>query len=124
ELGELLAHELERNALVGLNASGQPAGVLLRKEALLNDREQVAVETERSEEDEQDRARVTQRPRQAALIDMQCAGKNALAEPIKAAMLFAPRALEDECAHHRRGCERYGERQEDGDRQRDRELAE
>src|SRR5689334_7403421 len=93
ELRELLAHELERNALIGLNAPGQPASILLRKKALLNDREQVAIETERSQEDQQDRARVAQRPCKAALIDIQRAGENALAQPIEAAMLFTLRPL-------------------------------
>ena len=49
---ELLLHQLEGDALVGLDAADQPAGVLLREEALGHDDEEIDVERERRQQDQ------------------------------------------------------------------------
>ena len=47
ELLQLLPHQLERDALVGLDAAVDAAGILLREEALRHDDEQIDIEAER-----------------------------------------------------------------------------
>jgi hypothetical protein len=86
ELHELLLHELERDALVGLNTSNQPAGILLREEALRNDDEQIKVETEGDEQDGEDRARVIQRPSERALVAAQHGPEQPLAGLVQPSM--------------------------------------
>ncbi len=61
-LAELLLHRLERGVLIGLDRSDQPPVVLLGKEALGNDDEEVDVEGERGEENPQRQERASPSP--------------------------------------------------------------
>ncbi len=55
ELRELLLHQLERHALVGLDRADQPAGVLLREEALRDHVVEIEIEPEHRRQNQHDR---------------------------------------------------------------------
>ena len=58
---ELLAHEVEGNALIGDEAGDHPAGVLLGKEAFRDDDDQPDVEGDRSEQGQEHQEAVVER---------------------------------------------------------------
>src|ERR1700733_14968468 len=117
ELGQLLRHQLEGDALIGLDAAGEPSGVLLREKALGHDVEEKDVEAERGDQDEQHQRRAAQRPSETAGISLPRPLEDALAragdarqEPTPGRRFFIARAAlvaQEIGAHHRRGRERY-----------------
>ena len=130
ELAELPPHRLEGDALVGADAADDAAGVLLREEALGDLDVQEDVEDDGAQEHDHGQ------PRMVAARRAAC-GRSRSAPPSKtrsAARASRPggrssspsatRRLQDVGAHHRRGGERDHHRDQDGDRQRHRELAE
>ena len=124
ELGELLLHELERDALVGLDDAGDPPGILLREEALRDDAIQIEVQAEHRGEDYHYRSRVLERAGQRSPIEPQHRIEEALAHPIKPAVALAGFSPQQHRAHHRRGCERNRQRDQDRYRDRHRKFAE
>src|SRR6516165_2313222 len=64
ELRELLLHQLKRNTLIGLDRADEPAGVLLREEALWNDDVEIEVETYDRDEYQNHREGMAKRDRQ------------------------------------------------------------
>ena len=114
EGGELLLHQLERDALVGPQAAEQHAGVLLRKEALRHDAEQHHVEHDRCEQGEQHQAAVTQRDVERVLVEILHRRERALAGAKRPAMRRGGVAhpQEDRAQHRRRG-ERQHQRDHD-----------
>src|SRR5215470_9686019 len=79
EVGELLAHRLEGNALVSLNEADQSSGVLLREEALGNDDIEVDIQAYRDQQNEHREHAVAQYPGQASLVAAQDVPEAALA---------------------------------------------
>src|SRR5207247_204813 len=63
-----LLHRLERRVLRGLDGARQPPVVLLRKEALRHDREQIGVHRDARDGDREHDPPVTQRPRERDVI--------------------------------------------------------
>jgi hypothetical protein len=123
EVGELLAHRLERNALIGLNAADQPARVLLREKALRDDDVEVDVQAYGREEHEHDDGAVREPPCECATVRGDHRVVHALAPAAEPRRFALARRTQQPRAHHRRGRQRNDERDEDGDRERNRELA-
>ena len=123
ELRQLLLHQLKRNALVGLDDADDPAGILLREEALRNDVVQVEIETEHGGEDQHHRCGMPQRRGQRPAVEVQHPFEKTLACPIEPPMASAGLAAQQHRAHHRRGRERNRQRNHDRDRDRHREFA-
>src|SRR6266481_340713 len=101
ELLELLPHQLKRNALVGLDAAVDPARILLREEALGDDRVEIEIGPDRREQDRQDEERVVERPAERVLVAAQHGVEAPLGRAVKAALLLSLAAPEQQCAHHR-----------------------
>ena len=111
EVGELLAHRLERDALVGLDEADEAPGVLLREEALGHDHVEVDVEADRREQDEHHERAVAQRPGEAcARSRASTRVEGALAPRCEAAGLALRRRPQQPRAHHRRRGERDHQR--------------
>ena len=125
ELPELPAHRLEGDALVGADAADDAAGVLLREEALGDGDIEMDVQDHRRQEHQHGRQRMAQHEAQAVAVPALQGGEAALAPAEEAArpprIVMRPQHVG---AHHRRGGERHHHRDQDGDRQRDGELAE
>ncbi len=81
---QLFLHQLERDALIGLDAADHPPGVLLREKALGDDREQVARESDRHCQAQHHQRRPLQRPAQRAVIGAEHCVEGALAGAIEA----------------------------------------
>jgi hypothetical protein len=113
ELFELLPHELERNALVRLDAPDQTTGVLLREKALRNRDEEISAEAHRREQHQRDRALMAQRPGERATVHAQQAIEHALACPKQRSPASRLRMPEQQRAHHRRRRQRDRERYQD-----------
>ncbi len=62
ERDQFLLHRLEGNILVRLNAADQPAGVLLRKEALGHHDEEIDVQADHAQQHQHDHHAVVQTP--------------------------------------------------------------
>ena len=124
EGGELVAHRLERDALIGLDAARELARVLLREEALGHDHVEHHVERHRRQQEQRRQRTVVQRPGQRALVTAQHRGEPALAPLVKPALAALLCRHEQPRAHHRRGGERDHQRNQDRRGQRHRELAE
>ncbi len=124
ELGELLPHQLEGDALVGLDIADQAAGILLREKSLGDNDEQEDVETKRQHQHQHDRTRTAQRPRQRSFIAAEHPVEEPFARPVERAAPFVPRPLQQQGAHHRGGGERDRKRDQDCDRQRDGKFTE
>ena len=124
EVGHLEAHRLERNPLVRLDIAHQPAGVLLREEALGNDRIKVKIEADRRSQQHQHDEPVPQRPPEGDLVGAQHRRKGALARPVQAAVFTVFLRPQQARAHHRCRRQRHHQRNQDRHRQHDGELPE
>jgi hypothetical protein len=127
ELGQLLPHQLKRDALVGLDPADHPAGVLLREEALRDEDEQIEVEADRHKQDQQDEPWDSQCLRQRSLVKNQHRLEYPLTGgiPARAPLSLVLWAMGgDVGAHHRRRGQGHRERYEDRHRQGRREFAE
>ncbi len=118
ELLQLLPHQLERNALVALDAAGDTARILLREEALWNDRVEIEIGRDGRQQDGQDQARVVERPGERVLVAAQHGVEEPLGHAMKAALPVGLRALEQQRTHHRGGRQRDRERHYDRHRER------
>ena len=78
ELRQLLPHRLEGDALVGLDAPGEPSGILLREEALGHDVEEIDVEAQRRQQDEHHGPAMRQRPPEGAVVAAEHRSEGAL----------------------------------------------
>ncbi len=124
ELGQLVAHRLEGDALIGLQPADHPPGILLRKEAFRHDGEKPDIEAERGEQDQQGQPRMVERPGQRALVAPQGRVEQPFARPEEPSVPAIALADEQAGAHHRRRRQRDDQRHQDGDREGQRELAE
>src|SRR5258708_18769532 len=89
ELLEFLPHQLERNALVGLDAAVDPAGILLREEALGDDRVEIEIGPDGREQDRHDEERMVERPAERVLVAAQHGVEAPLGHAVKAALLVS-----------------------------------
>jgi hypothetical protein len=105
ELLQLLPHQLERYALVGLDAAVDPTRILLREKALGNDHVEIEVEAERDGHDQDNEQGVVERPREATIINPQREGEELLARAMETSVMLTLRPPERQRAHHRRGGE-------------------
>src|SRR5471030_787753 len=122
---QLALHGLEGDALVGADAAGDLAGVLLREAALGYLGEQVDVQADHEDEAEHHQRDARQSPVQAMLVDAQHGAEASFEGARDAARrLGVVLRLEQPGAQHRRGGQRNHQRDHDGGRQRDGELAE
>ena len=124
EVGELLPHRLERDALVGLDVADQAPGVLLREETLGLDDVEVDVEADgRGEQHQHERP---WRSAQASVSRSRAAAARTRARSRGTGARAAASALvpQQPRAHHRRRRQRHHQRNQDRHRQRHRELAE
>ena len=121
-LGELLAHRLERDALVGLQRADQPAGVLGGKEAFRDDGDEHHVHHHRRQQGEQNQPAMVQRPGERAAVELRSALTEALAPPQEVG--FGALGAKEQGAQHRRRGQRDHHRHQDRHRERDGELAE
>ncbi len=117
-------HVGERNVLVGFRGRRDQADVLLRKEALRDDHEQIDGQSECREEDHQRGELPAQRQIETALIGAEHGIERAFAPLIEAAVLGLMVGPQEARGHHRRQRQRHDHRHEDRHRQRDREFAE
>ncbi len=124
ELGKFLFHELEGDALVGLNATEHQSYVLIWKETFRNDRDEISAEAQCCEQAQHDERRPLQRTAQATIIQPERRCEHALAGPVQPAVLLFARVTEHISAHHRRRRQRDAQRNHDRDRQGHRKFAE
>ena len=120
---EPVVHRLEGGGLVGLDGAGEPAGILLREEALGDAPEEKDVQPQRDEQDPQGESRMIEHAGERPVVETEHALEDALAGAVGAAVLVLA-ALEQQRAHHRRGGQRHDHGDEDGDGKRHREFAE
>src|SRR5207249_3559465 len=85
EIGELLAHRLKRDALIGLDVADEAAGVLLWKEALRYHDVEVNVERNRCCEHEHRQYAVVEHPRERSTVAVANRVDDALRQHGKAA---------------------------------------
>ncbi len=124
ELGHLLAHQLEGDALVRPDAADEPPLVLLREEALGHDGEEIDIEEEGRDEHGQDQERVAERPAEAPPVD----GEKPLEAGAERAREAAGAVLrgrgQQPGAHHRGRAQRDDQGDHDGDGEGEGEFAE
>ena len=79
EPGQLVAHQLERGALIGPDPADETPGILLRKQPLRDHDEEIDIERDDQRQRAQNKRRPAQRPRQGARIKPQHRGEYAVA---------------------------------------------
>ena len=100
------------------------AGVLIRKEALRHDDVEPDRDDDRDQENEQRRRLMAQNEFERAPVTADDRIHEAAEELADAAAALMSAGAQKPRAHHRRQCQRYDRRDDDGNRQRQRELAE
>ena len=124
QLALLVAHGGEADVLRGHGRAAQAACVLLREEALGHDDVEVDVERHGADDHAQHQPLVAQHPAQAGGVFVVQPLEGALAGAIDAAVAALVPRLEKLRAEHGRGGQRDQQRDGDGHRERDGELAE
>jgi AcrB/AcrD/AcrF family len=117
ELLQFLSHQLERDALVSLDAAVETSSVLLREKALRHCDEQVEVEAEGCDKGHEDEKGMVPRPGQAAFVATLKAGEEPLARAVKTSVVRMSGSPKQQGAHHRGGGKGHHERNHDGHRQ-------
>ncbi len=116
ELGQLLFHQLKRDALVGLYAAPHQPAVLLRHETLWHVDEEVDGDPHRRQQAQHDEGRPLQCPAQRAVVKVQYRVKGPLASAVQPAVLVVTPLRKQVGAHHR--CRRQRDDQRYHDRRR------